>query len=213
MILKRRAKLKKTIRSINFYFRHRQSNKNEMPESLTTAAEAALLARLKQDDHAALQAIFHQYFRYLCVTAFHFLSDTEKAKDMAQDVFLEIWRRRGELDIQSSLKSYLRRAVVNKSLNFLKTQRLDFSEPETNVALAAADHSPQLHLEAATAEAAYEKALAKLPPACRTIFILSRIDQLSHREISERLDISPKTIENQMTKALRILRSEMAAFL
>lgn len=132
---------------------------------------------------------------------------------MAQDVFLELWKRREDIDIQSSLKSYLRRAAVNRSLNYLKSQRLQFSEPETNVALGSSDHSAQLHLEAENAEQAYEAALQLLPPACRTVFILSRIDQLSHREISERLDISTKTIENQMTKALRILRDAMAPFL
>lgn len=184
-----------------------------MAQSLNFADETALLARLRAGDHAALKAIFEQYFRYLCVTAFHFLADTEKAKDMAQDVFLECWKRREELDIHLSLKSYLRRAVVNRSLNYLKSQRLNFSEPEMNVAVGSSEHSAQLHLEAENAEQAYGKALQLLPPACRTIFILSRIDQLSHREISERLDISPKTIENQMTKALRILRDAMAPFL
>ncbi len=176
--------------------------------------EISLLARLRQSDAAALEAIFEKYYRYLCATAFQYLGETEKSKDIAQDVFLEIWRRREEIDVRSSLKSYLRRACVNKCLNFLKAQRLDFSEPESsNLAQPSPDPSAQALAEADNLAAALDRALVKLPTQCRAIFVLSRIDQLSHREIAERLDISPKTIENQITKALRILREELAAFL
>jgi RNA polymerase sigma-70 factor, ECF subfamily len=176
--------------------------------------EKVLLDRLRVDDHAALKSIFGLYFRYLCVTAFHFVRDTEKAKDLAQDVFLELWKRRSTLEITSNLKSYLRRAVVNRSLNYLKSQRLDFSEPE-NAQISTASHEPsaQLLLEAETLENAYQKALGLLPPGCRTIFLLSRIDQKSQKEIAEQLDISTKTVENQMTKALKILRHALGEFL
>ncbi len=175
--------------------------------------EGQLLERLRAGDDAALRVLFDRYFRYLCSTAFHFLRDTDKAKDMAQDVFYELWKRRADLEITSSLKSYLRRAAVNRSLNYLKSQRLDFSEPESGQStIASPEPSAQHLLEAETLEQAFDRALEKLPPACRAIFVLSRIDQLSHREISERLDISPKTIENQMTKALKSLREALKSF-
>lgn len=148
------------------------------------------------------------------LTAFHFLRDQEKAKDMAQDVFLELWKRRETLEITSNLKSYLRRAAVNRSLNFLKSQRLDFSLPRSGQAATASGQPSAQHLlEAENLEQAFDRALENLAPACRAIFILSRIDQLSHREIAERLDISPKTIENQMTKALKSLREGVKGFL
>ena len=176
--------------------------------------ENHLLERLRTGDEAALRVIFDRYFRYLSATAFHFLRDPDKAKDMAQDVFYELWKRRAEIEINSSLKSYLRRAAVNRSLNFLKSQRLDFSEPETGQKAAASpEPSAQHQLEVENLEQAFDRALDKLPPACRTIFVLSRIDQLSHREIAEKLEISPKTIENQMTKALKTLREALKSFL
>lgn len=186
----------------------------EEKTNLPPADEGQLLERLRAGDDAALRAIFDRYYRYLCATAFHFLRDPEKAKDMAQDVFFELWKRRETLEITSNLKSYLRRAAVNRSLNFLKSQRLDFSEPETDQAMtASAQPSAQHTLEAENLEQAFDRALEKLPPGCRAIFVLSRIDQLSHREIAERLDISPKTIENQMTKALKSLRESLKNFL
>lgn len=176
--------------------------------------EVELLSRLRASDGAALKILFGRYHRYLCATAFQFLADAEKSKDMAQDVFFELWKRRAELDIRTSLKSYLRRACANKCINFLKAQRLDFSEPEQAERVQPnAEPSAQELLEGQNAAEAIDRALTKLPPQCRAVFVLSRIDLLSHREISEKLGISTKTIENQITKALKILRAELRPLL
>ena len=92
--------------------------------------EQDLFLRVKNGDMAAYRALYDRYYKYLVVTSNNILGDGETARDLAQDVFFELWRRRGDIEVQSSLKYYLRRSVVNKTLNFIKARRLDFTEPE-----------------------------------------------------------------------------------
>ncbi|MFK7932702.1 MAG: RNA polymerase sigma-70 factor [Saprospiraceae bacterium] len=176
------------------------------PSPLTAPQEKALLERLRQDDERAFRQLFDQYYHYLTVTAFRYLNDVDKARDFAQDTFVELWNRRTTLVIQSQLKSYLRRAVVNKSLTYLKREkRIDFAEhadlPETPVVPIAPEE-----LAAEELQTTIQRTIAALPNRCRVIFQMSRFEEKSHKEIAAALGISTKTIENQMTKALKALR-------
>ncbi len=176
-----------------------------------TSFEKHCLARLRQGDESALRSIFDQNYQMLLGEAFKITADRAVSKDVAQDVFLELWKRRETLNIQISLEAYLRRAVRNRALNFLKTQKKylfdDFEiwENETNHEPAASEkfQENQELVEALHA------AISDLPEKCRVVFTLSRFDDLSHKEIAARLDISVKTIENQITKALRTLREKL----
>lgn len=131
---------------------------------------------------------------------------------MVQDVFYELWRRREELEIHGQLKSYLARSVVNKCLNVIKARRLDFNEPENNPTNPDTAPSAQQELEGEDLQSAIQRTVDGLPEQCRLIFTLSKFEHLSHKEISEQLGISVKTIENQMTKALRILRAALERY-
>ena len=178
--------------------------KNPVP--LTVPQEKALLERLRQDDDRAFRQLFDQYYHYLTVTAFRYLNDVDKARDFAQDVFVELWNRRSTLVIESQLKSYLRRAVVNKSLTYLKREkRMDFAEhadlPETPILPTAPEQLAEEELQTTI-----QRAIATLPNRCRVIFQMIRFEEKSHKEIAATLGISTKTIENQMTKALKTLR-------
>lgn len=178
--------------------------------SLTTEQENALLQRVKQNDQVAFRTLFDTYYKYLTVTAYRYLNDGEKAKDIAQDAFVELWNRRDTLEITTGLKAYLRRAVVNKCLNYIKREkRIDFSEPallpETPTQLGAVED-----LEAADLQKTIQTAIDTLPERCRLIFCMSRFDEKSHKEIASELNISTKTIENQITRALKTLRAAIA---
>lgn len=179
-------------------------------EILTPDWEKELLAKVKQGDERAFRDLFDAYYKYLTVTAYRYLHDGEKAKDMAQDAFVELWNRRDSLTITTGLKAYLRQAVVNKCLNYIKREkRMDFSEnamlPETPTVPAAADN-----LEYEDTRSLIQTAIDALPERCRIIFCMSRFDEKSHKEIAAELGISTKTIENQMTRALKALRSAVA---
>lgn len=179
---------------------------------LVAEQEKKWVQALKEGSEPALQAIFTQYYKYLLVTAYHIINDNEKAKDLVQDVFFELWKTRTQLNIQS-LKPYLRQAVVNKGLNYLKAnKRFDWGEEAVQTQRLTIQNSPQEQLETADLKAIIQQTITQLPNKCRTIFLLSRYEHYSHKEIASMLDISTKTIENQITKALKIVRAAIAKY-
>lgn len=169
--------------------------------------EKQWLEDLKLGDQKALRQIFNQYYKYLLVTAFNIVGEEEKAKDFVQDVFFELWKKRENIHIHSSIKPYLRKAVVNKALNFLKSQkRMQWGDEALDYHRPSQDIDAQQQLETKDLQAVITDAIESLPAKCRIVFSLSRFEDLSHKEIAEKLNISTKTIENHMTKALRIIR-------
>lgn len=182
--------------------------------SQTDTSDQLWLAALQKGDAAALRSIFDRYYPPLLGDIYRLIPDEDTCKDLAQEVFVELWRKRGELDIHTSLRAYLRRAGVNRALNHIKTQRrtvLDAPEgrvdivDDTDWELQRQDHQENL-------EHALREAIDQLPEKCRVVFSLSRFEHLSHREIADELGISVKTIENQITRAMRLLRAALAKY-
>ncbi|GAB4491729.1 MAG: RNA polymerase sigma-70 factor [Saprospiraceae bacterium] len=174
-------------------------------------SEQRWLAALKVGDESALRHIFDRHYPLLLGDIYRIVPDEHTCQDLAQEVFVELWRKRTELDIHTSLRAYLRRAAVNKALNYLKTSRRFLSD-ESDHFNCAADTSAQdivQKKEQESLEAALHAAIETLPEKCRIVFSLSRFEQLSHREIADRLGISVKTIENQITKAMKMLREAL----
>lgn len=185
-----------------------------MPMAIEYSTEEQdLFLRVKTGDKAAYRALFDRYYKYLVVTANNILGDSEMARDLAQDVFFELWKRREEIEVQTSLKAYLRRSVVNKTLNFIKARRLDFTEPDRLPERPYPTHDAQKMIEAADLEQVIHQAIAALPERCRMIFTLCRLESMSHKEIAEQLNISTKTIEAQMTRAIAALRQAVGPYM
>ena len=179
----------------------------------TEAIEKEWLFALKQGNQQALKKIFNQYYKYLLVTSYNYIADSEKAKDIVQDVFFELWKKREQLDIQGSLKPYLRKAAVNRSLNYLKSvKRFDFGEKVVEMNLTDKEERADQKLEASDLQVIINKAVDSLPERCRLVYLLSRKENLSHKKIAEQLDISLKTIENQITKALKVIRRSVVEY-
>ena len=177
---------------------------------LSDQAARALLDRIRQDDEAAFRAFFEEYYRYLVATAYQYLQESQLAKDLAQDVFVEVWDKRHTLRIEGAPKAYLRRAVINKCLNRLKReQRMDMTDPVELPDPGSAPEAPG-QLAADELQAVVDRTIAALPERCRVVFCLSRFEEKSHKEIAAALGISTKTVENQMTKALKALRAAVA---
>lgn len=174
--------------------------------------EQQWLIALKGGDEGVLRLIFNRHYPLLLGDVYKIIQDTDTAKDIAQEVFVELWRKRSTLDIHTSLRAYLRRAAVNRALNFIKSNRkYIFAEPDENLSeQSVAVDSEQGAVDFNTGlESALHQAISGLPEKCRLVFSLSRFEQMSHKEIAEQLDISVKTIENQITKAMKILREIM----
>ena len=174
----------------------------------TTTEEKKWLQLLLKDDEKALQLIFDRYYKYLVVTAYNLLGDDHRSKDLVQDVFFELWKKRENLNVHGSLKSYLRKAVINRCIDEIRRKKRsgtpedirNFEQPDQNT-------SPQQQLETQELQQVINRAIDSLPHRCREVFALSRLEGWSHKEIAEKLGISVKTIENQMTKALKIIRA------
>lgn len=176
-------------------------------ENLLLAEEQSWLRMMASDDQRAMELIFNRYYKYLVVTAYNYLKDDNLAKDLVQDVLFKFWEKRSSLSIDTSLKAFLRRSVVNKSIDELRKKRIKWEEEVTDANAPIATDNIDRQLETSELEKVIHKAIDSLPEKCKLVFSLSRFENMSHGEISEALGISKKTIENQITKALKVLRS------
>ena len=154
-------------------------------------------------DEGSFEQLFRQYFEPLMGFSMKMLGDEDDAREVVQGVFIRLWERRRELDLDTSLKSYLFTSVHNRSLNHLR-DRKKFSEGEMPEMATQWDVGEQI--ESMELEERIREVIATLPEKCREVFEMNRFQGLKYEEIAGRLGISVKTVENQMSKALRILR-------
>lgn len=176
--------------------------------------EAGLIALLGKQDEKAFEDVFKTHYKSLHAYAFTLLKDEMAAEEMVQNVFYKLWERSDSIHISGSIAAYLYRAVHNESLNHLKHLKVR-SQHQLHVSYRAGqdNDSASKRLHAKELDERLRKALNELPEQCRTIFQLSRFEELRYKEIADRLDISVKTVENQMGKALKILRFKLVDFL
>ena len=161
-------------------------------------------------DHREFEELFRNYFTPLMAFSRRILGDEEDAREVVHQVFINLWEKRRELDLSTSLKSYLFTSVNNRSLNVIR-DRKKFSSEEVPERAGEWDVSTQL--EAMELEEKIRAAIDTLPERCREIFELNRFEGLKYSEIATQLDISVKTVENQMTKALKLLREQLGKYL
>lgn len=165
-----------------------------------------LLHLLKTDADKAVELIFRKYYHFVCNVIFRILPDQVSAEDIAQDVFFEIWKKSSNLLITTSLKAYLRKAAVNKTLNHIRDKKWKFDEEDAILNLQDTHDQTGSLIETAETEAHITRLIDELPHRCRAVFMLSRFEELSYQEIADQLGISIKTVENQISKALKYLR-------
>ena len=175
--------------------------------------ERELLASLRTGDQAAFDAIFRLHYAPIVGFAQGLLRDRAAAEDVAQEVMLELWRRRSEVAIQESLRAYLLRAVRNRSLNQLRHANVQRRAEPHLMGEDSVMATGSSELVADELRGAIAAAIAELPPGCREVFEMSRGQGLRYAEIASTLGISVKTVESQMGKALRHLRTRLAAWL
>jgi len=173
-----------------------------------------LTESLVKQDEAAFEQVFKTHFKNLHAYAYTIIKEETAAEEVVQQVFFKLWERSKGLSIQGSVSAYLYRAVYNESLNHLKHRKVQsryeqyFTHTMKNENDAAGKQISMKELHGKL-----NRALNELPEQCRTVFQLSRFEELRYREIADHLGISVKTVENQMGKALKILRTKLIEFL
>ncbi len=173
----------------------------------------ALLQRLRGGDQSAFDAIFRQWYAGLVRVAEAMLRDRAVAEEIVQDVMLELWRRRESLDPNGSPKAYLHQSTRNRALNHLRHLQVQRRSVLLMDRHEGREASAPSMIMAKEMEVALQEGLSSLPPRCREVFELSRVRGLKYSEIAETLEISVKTVEAQMGKALRVLREHLAPWL
>jgi RNA polymerase sigma-70 factor (ECF subfamily) len=174
--------------------------------------ESELLARLRQGDDQAYATIFREHYSWLVLSATRLLGDRSLAEEVVQDVMLELWRRREELALTGPLRAYLHQSARNRALNHLRHGRT-VRQSEPYVRPPSAAPRPDARVSSRELQDAVAEAMSELSPPQREVFEMSRRDGMTYPEIASALDISVKTVEARMGRALRHLRERLAAWL
>ncbi|AKD55207.1 RNA polymerase sigma-70 factor [Spirosoma radiotolerans] len=176
--------------------------------------EQDILSAIRDGNERAFESVFRQYYAPLCRYARQLVADPDEAEEEVQAMFLTVWEKRENLAITVSLKAYLYRAVHNRCLNRIKHVSVRNEHQEhTRYLGETLVESPMQTLLGDELSDRLHRAVQKLPEQCRLAFTLSRFEELTYGEIAGQLGISIKTVENQIGKALRILRVELSEYL
>jgi RNA polymerase sigma-70 factor, ECF subfamily len=182
------------------------------PSSDTFQREREWVARIREGDEQAFEAMFRTYNSALVSFAGALLRSRDSGCDVVQDVFLRIWNHRHGWAVPGALRTYLFRAVRNRAVDELRHGRMETRladrRRETAAELVSSAHaaSPEERVDARDFAAAVARILDALPERCREAFVLSRHHQLTNAEVADVMGISVKTVEMQMTRALSALR-------
>ena len=174
-------------------------------------SDTELWNSIKDDDYRAFTSLFKRYWLLLYKTALHYIKDPEIAEEIIHDIFFNIWRSRNVLQIDD-FKSYLKagtRYEVLRRVKKIKAAPLSYlGELPENMSSPVLNKGDE-NIQDDELELELKRHLAALPDRCRQIFLLSRKDHLTNAEIAEQLGISKRSVENQITAALKYLRNNL----
>ncbi|MFY0253821.1 RNA polymerase sigma-70 factor [Chitinophaga sp. 30R24] len=168
--------------------------------------DEALLLLLQSGDEQALTLLYRRHWQSLFLSAYQVLKDKEACKDLVQELFTELWQKSRRIQINSSMKAYLSASIRYKVFRYIR--RREVREELFDHLLERTDTtSPESELAVKDLQGLLNNLIDALPEKCRIIFRMSRDQHLTHKEIAQRLNVSIKTVENQINIALRRLRT------
>jgi RNA polymerase sigma-70 factor (ECF subfamily) len=168
-----------------------------------------IFKKIKEGDIPAFESLFRTYYEPLCRYACQWVEDVETAEEIVQDLFYVLWKERQNLQIFTSVNGYLYRSVKNKSLQYLERQRVREAYRKTYAENAVTETvSPQEELEYKELEQHLQETLYHLPERRQKIFCMNRMEGKKYSEIAQELHISVKTVEAEISKTLRELRTK-----
>jgi RNA polymerase sigma-70 factor (ECF subfamily) len=180
-----------------------------MPDTLFTDNE--LVAAMKRDDQKAFRLIFHRYWKLIYKKAFSYLHDAAACEELVNDIFQSIWQNRQRSDILN-LKNYLTAATryrVYSHLHATRNNPIVYVESYNDIEPVSEDGYAPVAIRIRDLNRQLENTLNEMPGRCREMFLLSRKEHLTNEEIAQRLGISQRTVENQISNALKYLRLKL----
>lgn len=172
--------------------------------------DLALVKGILQRDKKLFEVLYKKYYQQLYALAYRYVGQAEPAEEVVHDVFITIWNKADQLNIQHSMKSYLFKSVVNSSLNFLKKEKAQAEKQQAYMAVVDQENTDENDVD--TEELllkSLEEALELLPAKCRQVMYLSRFGKLKQQEIAAQMDISVKTVKNHLTYGFQKLREHL----
>lgn len=174
-------------------------------------ADNVLVTGIRQNDKNSFKLLYNRYSRKIYFFSLKYLGSDDEAEELVQSVFINVWENRRFLDPGNSVKSYIYKSAVNYIYNFLKKKTIHarFIESQMREKENQSDDSSYEEVIFHDLEKSINAAVGTLPSQQQRIFLLSRYDGLSYKEIAERLDISVRTVENQMYRALKAVKTTL----
>ena len=168
---------------------------------------------IKALDKASFEMLFRNHFSGLCFFAQKYVKDFEASREIVQDAFLSLWEKREIIDMDRPVKSYLTMVIHNKCTNYLRdNHKFDKNILDIENLLDVPEYEGSDTMVEDELKTKIDSAIAELPDKCREVFVLNRYENLKYQEIANQLQISVKTVETQMSKALQHMRVRLAEY-
>lgn len=176
--------------------------------------ELFIVQKMIEGDKKAFKYFFEKYYAGLCNFVNIYVHDTNLAEEIVQDIFVYFWENKARLQLTHSVRSYLFSASKYRSLKEIRNQntRKRILEGIKITGVGDQTNHDEFYFDTEEFRSVLHTAIENLPPKCKEIFLLCKVKNLSHKEIAERLNISAKTVENQITIALKKLRIALAPY-
>ncbi|HVW61592.1 MAG TPA: RNA polymerase sigma-70 factor [Puia sp.] len=166
--------------------------------------EEQIWRAIQKKEGAVFEHYYKEHYKFFFLAACSYLRDPRLAQEIVNDVFIKLWEDAGTISIQSSLRSYIYRAVINRSLNELDKRKKE-RQYQSELSQGPEQTAEPRDMEENELKIRLYKAIDQLPEQCRRVFMMSRFENLKQQEIADRLNISIKTVKNHITRALKEL--------
>lgn len=166
---------------------------------------------MSKNDQAAFTALYRRYWETLFITAVKVIRSKEDAADIVQEVFLSLWNRRHELALTGTLAAYLQTSIKYKAIHYIEKNitRRNYLERLGDLAAAHSHPSGEAVLQVKEIQETIQTAIRNMPPKMREVYQLSRQENLPHKEIAARLDISEETVKKHIQHALQLIKTAL----
>ena len=178
-----------------------------------TLKEKQLFLDFQEGNHAVFDYFFDRYYQGLCVYAYRILKSNSEAEDLVQDFFVRILEKRKNIFIDTSVKSYFLRSVHNRCLDNLAHQKVKMNHEQFRLKMMSEEDLHEYPLLDSELTHQIELAIQKLPDGIRETFVLNRFEGFTYQQIATQENISVKTVEYRISKALTILRKDLGDYL